>query len=219
VAVRRSCARAAALDHARPRVGPQAPADGSSTTETRPRFSGTAGAAAGDAPTVDIAIRAGSATSGGALLTVQAPVAADGTFTVAPLTALEPGSYTARVSQSDDLGHHATSAAVTFTVLAPDTNPVQPTVHVCKSRRMTYKHVRRPKGSNLRVVATVNGEKIRSTIRRDDILVPVDLRGKPKGAYTVRVTYTVRVSVTKTLKHGQRKTVTTVERYVYRTCA
>jgi hypothetical protein len=209
-----------------------APADGAQTAETKPVFTGTAGTADGDLDEVTIAIRAGTATSGDVVQTLTATAGGDGTFTATPASALAPGQYTARATQADDRGNTGTGPAVTFTVLGPKVEPAAPTVQptnppsstpttpttpttiaVCKSRRLIYKHVRRPSGGNLRVVATLDGRRIKRTIRRSDILIPVDLRGKPAGVYTLRVT------VTRTLKSGERKTVKTVTRFVYRTCA
>jgi hypothetical protein len=172
-----------------------------------------------------IVVRGGTAPGGDAVLTLTTGVAADGTFTVLPATALAPGRYTAVATQSDVVGNTATAAAVTFAVLAPPGAPaVAPappsaapaqaaTLEVCKSRRLIRKHLHRPSGSRLRVVATINGRNVKSTVRSRDVLIPVDLRGKPEG------TYTLRVSITRTLDDRERSTVRTVTRVVYRTCS
>jgi hypothetical protein len=216
-----SAPRTFTVDTTAPSVTLTAPAGGAQTTGT-PAFAGTGGTAAGDGDVV-IAIRPGAATTGDAVLTLAIGVTGDGTFTVGPATALAPGQYTAVATQRDDVGNTATAAAVTFTVVAapvaaaPAVVPAQPvrpaTVEVCKSRRVFQKHVRRPSGSRLRVIATINGRKVKSTVRRDDIVIPVDLRGRTEGAYKLRV------SITRTLENRKRTTVRTVTRVVYRTCS
>lgn len=221
-----SSSRTFVVDTTAPAVRLTAPAADARTTGT-PAFAGTGGAAAADGDVV-ITVRAGTATSGEAVQTLTAGVAADGAFAVTPATALAPGQYTAVARQADAVGNAATSA-VTFTVVAPVAGtpapvaaPAQPAapaaaapavVEVCKSRRVFRKHLDRPSGSRLRVVATLNGREVESTVRRADIVIPVDLRGKRAG------THTLRVSITRTLKNRERRTVRTVTRYVYRTCA
>jgi hypothetical protein len=218
-----SAPRTFTVDTTAPRVTLTSPLDGAQTKGT-PAFTGTGGTAAADGDVV-IAIRAGTATSGDAVLTLTTGVAADGTFTVIPATVLPPGRYTAVTTQSDIVGNTASAAAVTFTVLArpgapavapaaPAAAPAQPaTVEVCKSRRLINKHLPRPRGTRLRVVATLNGRNVKSTVRSRDVLIPVDLRGKVEG------TYTLRVSITRTLDNRERSTTRTVTRVVYRTCS
>lgn len=193
------------------------------------RLAGTGGTAAGDVPSVRIDIRSGADTTSGPIVrTVNAAVSADGRFD-APST-LDPGTYTAIATQSDDVGNTGTSAPFTFTVPTPApivvpaastptpapafAAPAAPTrtLYVCKSRRSFSKHVKRPSGTRLSVVARINGRRVVTTIRRQDILVRVDLRGQPLG------TYTLRVSLTRTLPSGKRTTTDTVTKVDYHTC-
>ena len=59
--------------------------------------------------------------------------------------------------------------------------------YVCTSRRDFTKHVFRPYGTKLRVAATLDGRPLRSVIGRKEIRIRIDLRGKPKDTYTLRV--------------------------------
>jgi hypothetical protein len=90
--------------------------------------------------------------------------------------------------------------------------PTPPAPYVCKSRRDFTKHVFRPAGTKLRVVATVNGRALKSIIAREQILIRVNLRGKPKA------TYTLRVAITRTRPDGKRITTVAVEQIDYHTC-
>jgi hypothetical protein len=213
-----SASRTFVVDTTAPAVTLTAPVAGASTTGI-PAFAGTGGTAAGDGDVV-ITIRPGTATTGDAAQTLTTGVAANGTFSASPATALAPGQYTAVASQRDVVGNAAASGAITFTVVAriaatpaPAPTQAQPAAAApaaCQSRRLIRKHLRRPSGSRLRVVATLNGRRIDSTVRRADIVIPVDLRGRREG------TYTLRVSITRTLRN--RETVRTVTRVAYRTC-
>jgi hypothetical protein len=198
----RSTSQAFSVDRTAPDVKLLAPANGAQTAEATPVFAGTGGTAAGDGSEIKVFIYAGGTPAGDPVQTLTTTLAGDGTFTVRPTTALASGQYTALATQADAAGNAATSAAVTFTVLASK-RPA------CRSRRVFDKHLSRPGGTGLRVVATLNGKKIKSKLRRHQIVIPVDLRGKPKGAYTLRV------RISRTLKSGRHKTV---QRFVYRTC-
>ena len=84
--------------------------------------------------------------------------------------------------------------------------------YVCASRRDFTKHVFRPAGTKLRVVATLNGRTLKSKIGRKEIRIRVDLRGEPKA------TYTLRVAITRTRPDGKRITTVAVEQIDYHTC-
>lgn len=88
------------------------------TNDPTPGFSGVAGTADGDAPTVTIKLYAGAQATGEPVQ-VTARRRADGRYTVtAP--ALASGTYTARAEQRDEAGNLGRSDTVTFTVdLAP----------------------------------------------------------------------------------------------------
>jgi hypothetical protein len=89
---------------------------------------------------------------------------------------------------------------------------IAPQPYVCGSRRNFTKHVFRPAGTKLKIVATVNGRALKSTITRKQILIKVDLRGEPKD------TYTLRVAITRTRPDGKRIKTVAVEQIDYHTC-
>lgn len=77
----------------------------------------------------------------------------------------------------------------------------------CLSRRSLRIRLRTPKGAKLRsATVTVNGHRVK-TVKGKRLRVPVDLRGLPRGRYTVRIT--VRLT-NGTVLRGSRR---------YRTCA
>jgi hypothetical protein len=106
----------------------------------------------------------------------------------------------------------AAAAAPTATPAPVATVKVPATPYVCKSRRDFIKHVRRPDGTRLKVVATVEGRVLTSILRGHDILVRVDLRGLLKD------TYNLHVAITRTRRDGRRVTTNSVTRVRYRTC-
>ncbi|MGD1058240.1 MAG: Ig-like domain-containing protein, partial [Solirubrobacteraceae bacterium] len=102
------------VDAEAPQVTLTTPANGSSTANTSPILSGSAGSAEGDLPTVTTNVYAGSTTTGTLVQTVTAQ--ASGGSWSALAGPLSPGEYTAQVQQSDDVGNVGHSEAVTFTV-------------------------------------------------------------------------------------------------------
>jgi hypothetical protein len=81
-----------------------------------------------------------------------------------------------------------------------------PPAHRCLSRRHFRIHLRRPDGVPLQSAQVkVNGRTVK-TVSGARLTAPVDLRGLPKGRYTVAITET---TITGTVYHGQRR---------YRTC-
>jgi hypothetical protein len=103
-----------------------------------------------------------------------------------------------------------TPTPVPVVVVAPAVAPQAR--YVCASRRDFTKHVFRPVGTNLRVVAKVNGHALKSKIGSKEIRIRVDLRGEPKA------TYTLRVAITRTRPDGKRITTVAVEQIDYHTC-
>jgi hypothetical protein len=106
-----------------PVAGAQADAPVSITTPTagailtgdQPTFSGTAGTAATDAPTVILDLYAGQSASGSPVQELSAPVSSGGSWAVAPSSPLADGVYTAVAGQS--MGSAMSySAAVSFTI-------------------------------------------------------------------------------------------------------
>ena len=90
----------------------------------RPTFSGAAGTASGDLPTMTVRIYAGAGT-GGTQAQALTTTAAAGAWSTAPSIALPDGTYTAQAEQRDAAGNLGKSAAVTFVV---DTTAPAPTV-------------------------------------------------------------------------------------------
>ena len=90
------------------------PADGSTTTDTTPTFSGTAGVLAGDSASVTVRIYAGNTVSGSLVQTLTTTRGAGGAYGVDSAVLL-PGKYTAQASQSDGI-NTGTSNANTFIV-------------------------------------------------------------------------------------------------------
>jgi Big-like domain-containing protein/calcineurin-like phosphoesterase family protein len=103
-------------DTTAPAVTLTAPADGSSTADTTPTFSGAAGAAAGDSPTVTVKVYGGTTASGSPVQTVSANRSGDA-WSVDASPALSPRVYTAQAEQSDDAGNRGVSSASTLTVV------------------------------------------------------------------------------------------------------
>jgi hypothetical protein len=105
------------------------PANGSTTNDTTPGFSGTAGTAPGDnLAQVTIEIYSGSAVAGAPLQTLTAdPNDATGAYVAVPSTALANGTYTARTLQTGTNGTGSSSPNV-FAVDADATNPAPPGV-------------------------------------------------------------------------------------------
>lgn len=105
------------VDTTPPNVALTAPSGGSSTGDATPTFSGTAGTAPGDEPSVTVNIYAGSTASGTPVQTLAATRAGDGSFSVEAALALELGTYTAQAEQADAAGNTGRSAATTFTIV------------------------------------------------------------------------------------------------------
>ncbi len=103
------------IDRIAPTVTLTAPANGSSTNNNKPTFSGAAGTATGDQSAITVKIYTGTGT-GGTLLQTLTATASAGSWSVAPTTALAEGTYTTQASQSDTAANTATSGANTFTV-------------------------------------------------------------------------------------------------------
>jgi hypothetical protein len=102
------------LDQAAPAVTLNSPANGSSTSDTTPTFSGNAGTAPGDSQQVRVNIYSGGSASGNPVQTLTTNRTA-GTYAV-DSAALALGTYTAQAEQSDSVGNTGKSSANTFTV-------------------------------------------------------------------------------------------------------
>jgi len=109
------------VDVSAPALAINRPGGGESLVDLRPRISGTAGVAAGDAGTVNVSLWRGSQTSGLPAQTLVVQRDAAGAWSATP-AALADGTWTARVEQSDAAGNTGVSQPRTFSVdaTAPD---------------------------------------------------------------------------------------------------
>jgi hypothetical protein len=130
----------------------------------------------------------------------QPSIAADGSHT----GSLAGGGYNFGGGECEDSTFVAPISKPTFanTVVLPSQGSRK-----CRSRRSFRIRLRHPKGDPLvRATVKVNGKQVR-VIKGERLTAPVDLRGLPKGRYTVSITATTTLG--RTVK-GSRK---------YRTCA
>ena len=111
---------AGAKDEIAPAVTLAAPANGSTTTDATPAFTGEAGDAPGDATGVSVEIR-----SGGTLVQTLTTTRA-GTAWSVDAAALPNGSYSARAVQLDQAGNTGASETHTFTVAVPQVTVTPP---------------------------------------------------------------------------------------------
>lgn len=106
------------VDAVAPSVTLTSPADASTTTSSSEPLAGAAGTAPGDSAKVTVQLYAGSSATGTPLQAVVVQASA-GKWS-ATAGGLEPGTYTARAEQSDDVGNVGLSAPATFTVTKPE---------------------------------------------------------------------------------------------------
>jgi large repetitive protein len=95
-----------------------APADGSSTSDTTPTFSGTASTDPSHSTTVTVKVYSGTSASGSPLQALTTTRGSNGSYAV-DASPLGSGTYTARAEQSDGAGQVGYSNANTFTVTTP----------------------------------------------------------------------------------------------------
>ena len=133
-----------------------------------------------------------------------------------PHTYGSAGTFTATLTVRDKAGATATATATT-TVTAPSAGRLGslnaaaiiklPSAKACVSRRSLRIRLVRPKDTALvSAVVRVNGKTVR-TVKGVRITAPVDLKGLPKGRFTVKIT----------AKTADGRTVTGTRKY--RTCA
>jgi hypothetical protein len=115
-----------------------APVDATISDNT-PSFTGNAGSAPGDLPTVKLKLYEGPTVSGTPLLTLEATSSA-GAWSVGPLSALPDGAYTLQAEQSDRAGNTGKSAPVTFTLEASGTPPTETTPPPTTTPESTPQH-------------------------------------------------------------------------------
>jgi hypothetical protein len=95
---------AAPVDTTPPAITLVAPANGE-TTGGNPTFSGAAGTASGDLPTVTVRLYSGSAAPSGVPVQTLTTAAAGGKWSIPATNSLGEGTYTAQASQSDAAGN------------------------------------------------------------------------------------------------------------------
>jgi large repetitive protein len=110
------------IDATVPAVTLTAPANGSSTGDQTPTFSGSAGTASGDSTAVTVKVYAGATPSGTAVQTLST-TQSGGAYSIDAAPALAFGTYTAQSEQADAAGNIGLSTANTFTINAADTTP------------------------------------------------------------------------------------------------
>src|SRR4029079_9168563 len=104
-----------------PRAGPPPahrpprPADGSSTVDTTPTLTGTAGTAPSDLPAVTVKLYAGGTASGTPVQVLSTTAAPSGAWSV-DASVLAEGLYTAQAEQSDSAGNVGQSSANAFRI-------------------------------------------------------------------------------------------------------
>ena len=107
------------VDTVTPTVTLTSPANGSTTPDATPPFSGTAGTAAGDSTTVTVKVYTGSSPTGTPARTMTTTRGSGGAYSVDASPALTKGTYTAQAEQSDSAGHTGLSSPATFTLDSP----------------------------------------------------------------------------------------------------
>jgi hypothetical protein len=112
-----SSANTFSVDLTSPIVGLDQPADGSTTTDTTPTFSGTGGTTPRDAASVIVKVYSGPTPSGIPLQTLTASRQGNGSFTIDASTPLAEGVYTAQAEQSDTAGNIGSGSPHTFSVV------------------------------------------------------------------------------------------------------
>ena len=124
-----SAPRTFTVDTTAPGVTVTVPNDGATTLDPTPTFVGAAGSAPGDGLTVTVEVFAGASASGTPLRSVDVSRSGSGwMLELAVADALEPGTYTVRARQVDDVGNSGVSNTRTFTLLraAPEVTLTSP---------------------------------------------------------------------------------------------
>ena len=114
-----SSANTLTVDLTAPAISLTSPAQGSSTTEPRPTFSGAAGTAPRDSSSITVRVYSGSLPSGTPLQILTTTAQGGGAYSIIASSALQAGTYTARAEQNDSVGNTGLSSANTFSITAP----------------------------------------------------------------------------------------------------
>ena len=105
-----------------------APAPGATLSSDTPEVRGTAGTAPGDAGTVTVRWFEGPTVNDDVVITTEATVETNGSWSSTPPAPLADGTWTVQAVQADAAGNVGTSGLVTFTVRRPDTTPPTPRI-------------------------------------------------------------------------------------------
>jgi hypothetical protein len=99
------------------------PVDGSASNDATPMFAGHSGTALGDSIAVVIRVYDGSSVGNGAVATGTTTADPSGAWALDLSSPLDPGTYTARATQSDAAENTGRSAKRTFTLTTPAAFP------------------------------------------------------------------------------------------------
>jgi hypothetical protein len=110
------------IDTVAPSVTIGTPPNGSSSTSAPPLLAGSAGAAAGDLPSITVRLFVGATIGPQPAFETLVTEASGERWSAAP-GSLAPGTYTAQAEQRDQAGNPGVSQAVTFVVSGPPTPP------------------------------------------------------------------------------------------------
>jgi Concanavalin A-like lectin/glucanases superfamily/Bacterial Ig-like domain len=108
------------VDTTPPAITLTQPANGGTSANPTPTFTGQAGTATGDLAAVTVNVYSGSTPSGTPLQTLPTTRQGDGSYSVPASPPLAPGTYTARAEQQDAAGNTGFSSANAFTITPPD---------------------------------------------------------------------------------------------------
>jgi hypothetical protein len=114
------------VDATPPQLTLTSPPNGSSTASGSELVTGSAGTAEGDLPQVTVQLFSGAGTAGSLLQSIN--VSAVGAAWSATVAGLNPGTYTVRAEQSDDVGNLGISPSATFTVIGAASSVSHPLV-------------------------------------------------------------------------------------------
>jgi hypothetical protein len=129
----RQSVRVFQVDTVAPLVTVAQPSDGAILTSAQPTFSGLAGTALGDQPSVTLNVYAGAAAAGPPVETLKLAPAGSGWSSGASVSPLPNGIYTAVADQVDEAGNDGRSIS-TFAISVPAPTAITPTAPAASFR-------------------------------------------------------------------------------------